>query len=87
MGASAPIALPVHGLDGAGGVAVDSSGDVYVASYNTSQVLELPAEWAAPSELAFSGLNGSNAVAVDAAGNVYASDPGNDRVLKLASTE
>jgi serine/threonine-protein kinase len=62
---------------------MDTARNVYVASYGTDQVLELPAGWTAPSELPFSGLKGPIGVAVDTTGNVYVTDAGNNRVLKL----
>jgi hypothetical protein len=82
-GSPAPTELPFGGLRGAGGVAVDTAGNVYVTS--ESAVLELPAGWTAPSELPFSGLKAPNAVAVDTNGNVYVTDAGNNRVGETAA--
>lgn len=73
------IGLYVH----TGGVAVDTAGNVYVASGGSDRVLKLPAGSSTAVELAFTGLKGPMGVAVDTAGNVYVTDTFHNRVLKL----
>ena len=77
-------AMPVA-LNDPGAVAVDSSGNIYVADVNQRAVYELPAGGASLVTLvnAESGLNQPCGVAVDAAGNVYIADSGNGAVYEL----
>ena len=65
------------------GVAVDASGNVYIADTSNNQVLKetFSAGSYTPSMVA-SGLANPEGVAVDAAGNVYIADTNNNRVLK-----
>ena len=70
-------------LNDPGGVAVDTTGTVYVADTGNNRVLKLPAGASAPTTLPFEGLNKPSAVAVDTAGAVYVTDSGNSRVLEL----
>jgi hypothetical protein len=84
-----PTALPVTGLSPVG-VAVDTSGDVFIVSdSNPALVVELPrtgAVYGPQTTLPFSGLNGPIGVAVDNAGDVIVSDSGNGRVVELPWT-
>ncbi|HSU19123.1 MAG TPA: BACON domain-containing carbohydrate-binding protein, partial [Acidobacteriaceae bacterium] len=69
------------GLNGAGGVAVDSAGNVYVADIGNNAIKK----WTAATQqftTFLSGLNGPHGVAVDAAGNVYFGDTGNYALKK-----
>jgi len=70
------------GLDGPMGVAVDSSGDVFVADTNNDRVVELTA-LGAQKVLGFSGLEQPTAVAVGSSGSVYVTDGGDDEVWEL----
>ena len=83
---SSQVVLPFTG-QGAGGVAVDGAGNVYVTDNgNNGRVLKLAAGATTATELPFTGLSHPWGVAVDSAGNVYVTDSGNNgRVLKLAA--
>ena len=83
--AAAQNVLPFTGLNGLGGIALDSAGDVYVADRGDSWVLKLAAGATAQNVLPFTGLNDPAGVAVDTVGNVYVTDFRNRRVLKLAA--
>ncbi|MDQ6418454.1 S-layer homology domain-containing protein [Paenibacillus sp. LHD-117] len=80
-----------------GGVAVDSSGNVYVAdSYNNriqkltvSPIPGIPDAWSSLGSGTGSGLgqfNNPSAVAVDGSGNVYVADMNNHRIQKQTVT-
>jgi streptogramin lyase len=75
--------LPFTGLSAPTGVQVDSAGDVFVADFINSQVLELPASSSQQHTLPFTGLSVARGVTVDPAGDVFAADTGNNRVLEL----
>ena len=70
------------GLNKPAGLAVDSSGNLYIADTGNDQVLKLAAGAAAPTPLV-TGLNSPTDVVVDNAGNLYITDSGNNRVLML----
>lgn len=55
------------------GVAVDSSGTVYWANYDSGQLLAMP-KAASTASILLSGLNHPSGVAVDSSGNVYYSE-------------
>ena len=78
--------LPFSGLVSPAGVAVDASGDVFVADNNPDKpadpVVELTAGGAQITP-AFTGLQGPSGVAVDRSGDVFVADIGNDRVVEL----
>jgi len=66
-------------------VAVDGSGNLYVAEYYGNDVLkETYSGGSYTASTVASGLNGPFGVAVDGAGNVYVADSGNNQVLKEA---
>ena len=77
--------LPFTGLNlgTAGGVAVDSAGNLYVVDGLNNRVVKLAAGSSAQAVLPFTGLSVPKGVAVDAAGNLYVTDQSNSRVLKL----
>jgi serine/threonine-protein kinase len=83
-GSSTPTVLPFSGLYQPQGLAVDSTGAVYVADFN-NRVIKLAAGSNNQTVLPFTGLNYPEGVAVDGQGNVYVADRGNNRVLKLAA--
>lgn len=63
-------------------VAVDGSGDIYVADYGNNRVLmETPSGGNYIERTIGSGLNGPTGVAVDGSGNVYIADYHNNRLL------
>jgi sugar lactone lactonase YvrE len=77
----------VTGLSNSTGIAVDGSGDVYVAN-NLNTVSEIHAvNGSIPSSPAIttlsSGLNYPFGMAVDGSGNILVADAGNNRVAKL----
>jgi serine/threonine protein kinase, bacterial len=88
-GSTTPVELPFNGLNGPDGVAIDTAGNVYVADYNNSRVLELLAGTTTQVTLPFTGLRHPVHLAADNAGNVYVSDTeggtGITRVLKLTT--
>ncbi len=79
------VVLPFRGLTVAGGVAVDSTGTVYVTDEKNARVLKLPAGSTAQSVLPFTGLSYPMGIAVDRAGATYVTDGKAGKVLKLAA--
>ena len=77
--------LPFTGLHNPGGVAVDSTGNLYVTDNGNSRVLKLAAGSTTQTVLPITGLHWPHGVAVDTAGNLYVTDTGNNRVLKLGA--
>ena len=84
-------------LNGPSAVAVDSSGNLYIADYNNHRVRKVDTSGiittiAGTGASGFSGdgglataamLNNPSAVAVDSSGNLYIADPGNRRIRKV----
>jgi sugar lactone lactonase YvrE len=68
-----------------GGVAVDGSGNLYVADSANSAVKEMPAGCASSSCVTTlgGGFNSPQSVAVDGSGNVYVADFGNNAVKEM----
>jgi sugar lactone lactonase YvrE len=66
-------------------VAVDASGNVYIADQLNNAVKKIPAGGGAPVILG-SGFNEPTAVAVDAAGNVYVADQYNNAIKKIPAS-
>jgi len=90
---SAQLNLPI-------GVAVDSSGNLYIADFGNSRVRKVSASGGAIATVAGNGsagysgdggaaakaqLNGPQGVAVDAAGNLYIADTENNRVREVTA--
>ena len=74
---------PHYGLNYAFGLAVDSSGNVYVAdSAHSTIVVESYSNGTYTQRTLAGGLLDPHGVAVDESGNVYIADSGNNRVLK-----
>ena len=57
-------------------MAVDSSGNVYIADYGDNAIKEWNAATQPVAALVSAGLNGPRGVAVDSSGNVYIADTG-----------
>ena len=73
------------------GVAVDSSGNVYVADYNNDRIQKFTSTGTLLTSWGILGVNpgqfyGPATVAVDSSGNVYVADGGNNRIQKFTST-
>jgi len=70
------------------GVAVDGSGNVYVADQGNSAVKEMPAGCASSSCVITlgGGFSAPQGVAVDGSGNVYVADQGHNAVKEMANT-
>lgn len=64
-------------------IAVDASGDVFIADTGNNRIVEEAISGGTTSQVVIpsSSLSGPQGVAVDAAGNVYIADTGNGRVL------
>jgi serine/threonine-protein kinase len=77
------VELPFAALADPVGVAVDKSGNVYVADFGGQEVLKLPGGSGPQVHLPFTGLKSPDGVAVDTSGSVYVTDPQKNRVLKL----
>ena len=80
------------GLTSPWGVAVDGSGNVYIADQMNNRVLKAPASdptcsTASDCTTVGSGLNYPTGVAVDGSGNVYIVDEYNHRVLKVPASD
>ena len=67
-------ALVASGLNTPGGVAVDSSGNVYIADTYNNAIKEWNASTQTVTTLVSTGLSEPEAVAVDSSGNVYIAD-------------
>lgn len=86
--------LPITGVGGSfgpQGAAVDTAGNVYVASYDGSsgsivQLPKRPAGWGAQIVIPVSGVSTLRGLAVDGSGNLFAADPFGDKVVKLTDT-
>ena len=86
--------MPFIGLGDPQGVAVDSTGDVYVVDFvgggnGNGEVLELPANgsggFGSQQALPFSGLLDPEGIAVDSAGDVYIGGFFGNDVLELSA--
>jgi len=79
-------------LNGPNGLAVDSSGRIYIADSGNDRILVIDSSLAYVDDFGGPGINpenlsNPNGVAVDTLGNVYVADSGNDKVKRyLAST-
>jgi len=73
------------GVEDPRGVAVDSSGNVYVAESGNGKVLTLPAGSTTPTVLRFSGQRDTLGLAVDSRGTVYVTDSIDNEVAALSA--
>ncbi|OBF24407.1 hypothetical protein A5725_07335 [Mycobacterium kubicae] len=80
---STQLVLPFADLNRPFGVAVDTTGAIFVADRVNNRVIKLAAGSNAQDVLPFTGLDHPLYVAVDTAGAVYVADASNNRVLKL----
>ena len=78
---SAQSVVPATGLNEPYGVAVDGSGDVFIADIGNNQVVEVKAD--GTQTTVGSGLNEPYGVAVDGSGDVFIADTGNNRVVEV----
>jgi len=77
------------GLSSPSGVAVDGSGNLFIADTGNNRVVELPwngSAYGAQTTIAMSGLNSPMGLAIDAAENLYVVSNGNDKVVRLPWT-
>jgi hypothetical protein len=77
--------LPITGLDQPVGVAVDATGDVFVADSQHDRLVELPAS--GPQATYASGLSYPQSVAVDAAGDVFVTEPYDNQVTEITPSK
>ncbi len=78
------VPIPTSTLSSPYGVAVDGSGNVYIADTGNNRVIKetLSGTTYTESTVVATGLSSPNSVAVDGIGNVYIGDTGNNRILK-----
>jgi DNA-binding beta-propeller fold protein YncE len=86
MGPGAAVALASAGLSGPVAVAVDGSGNVYLADTGNNAIKEWSAATQQVTTLVSTGLNQPAAVAVDNSGNVYIADTGNHAIKQWNAT-
>jgi sugar lactone lactonase YvrE len=65
-------------------MAVDGSGNIFIADDADNQVLEVPAAGGIATAVLFSGLKGADGIAVDGMGNVYIGDYGSGVVVEIS---
>ena len=77
-------AVSSSALTSPSGVAVDASGNIYIADSGNNRILKetLSAGSYTESAVPTSSLSGPQGVALDGSGNLYIADPGNNRILK-----
>jgi sugar lactone lactonase YvrE len=80
MGPGPLVTLVSAGVSAPSGVAVDSSGNVYIADTNNGAIEEWSAATQQVTPLVSGGLSQPLAVAVDGSGNVYIADTGNNAI-------
>jgi len=64
------------------GIAVDASGNVFVADYGSGKVLKFTGGSGSPATIA-SGFNGPKGLTIDHSGNLYVADAGNNAIKKI----
>jgi gliding motility-associated-like protein len=81
QGYGSPVAIG-SGFSSPGSVAVDASGNVYVADKGNNEIKKIAAGSGTVTVIG-SGFSGPTGVAVDASGNVYVADYGNNAVKEI----
>jgi hypothetical protein len=76
------ITVPASGLHCPRGVAVNGTGDVFIADSNDSRIIEVPAGGGAEFTVG-TGLDGPNGVTVDGVGNVFIGDSRHNRAVEV----
>ena len=84
--AGSAVATLVSGLNNAGNIALDSSGNIYIADTNNNAVKVWNATTKTVSTLISSGLSYPAAVALDPQGNVYIADGSNAIIMWNATS-
>jgi len=78
---------PIYGnLNEPFGIAVDGAGNIYVADYNLTSLVEFPANCASTgctTSTVGGGFNEPTGVAIDGAGNLYVVDHGNGAIKEM----
>jgi len=69
-------------LDNPSGLAFDGAGNLYVADFYDSEIIEMPADGSA-NVIVTSSLNNPAGLAVDGAGDLFIADQENNRVVEL----
>ena len=85
IGASPVITLVSSGLNFPSGVAVDGSGNVYIADTNNNAIKEWNPATQQVTTLVSSGLSSPSGVAVDGSSNVYMADYGNNAIKEWSA--
>jgi hypothetical protein len=83
------VVLPFSGLNTATGIALDSTGDVFVADAGKNTVVELPwtgTGYGTQTTLPTSGLDQPSGIAMDNAGDLFIADTYNSRIVELPQT-
>ena len=68
------------------GVAVDSSGNIYVVDLNINGIKKMDANGTIINTLGSSSFSYPTGVAVDRSGNIYVANPGNNAIMKMDPT-
>ena len=77
-----PVALGITGLSSPRGVAVDASGNVYIADTANSAIKKWNPSNNTTTTLVATGLNAPRSVAVDDSGRIYIADTGNSAIKR-----
>jgi serine/threonine-protein kinase len=84
-GSKTPTGLPFTGLKSPLGIAVETSGAVYVADQYNNRVVKVTAGFSSPTVLPFSNISFPKGIAVDSSGTVYITN-NNQRVVMLTES-
>ena len=84
MGQGAPVQANVAPLNSPAGLAIDSSGALYIADSGNQQVRKVVNGWMSTVTVPAGVLSTPTGLALDAAGNLYVADKAASVVLKLA---